>query len=203
MKNLFLIIVFVLSYGCTPLSTNSQAFKNVQAGLLETNKTMNDIALKLDLLAEKTGNQNMPIVSEQTKELVKQIQEDNAKTYNAFLETVKGLMPVIKTGAEIAGNAVGIPSPVTKGVINVVDALLYGGASTSTIGAVATLWARRKDKKKFEDELKEWKDYDEENERKNQIKIRANALTSPNSTTEYQKNLVIAEKQLIEEGIIS
>ena len=189
-------------YGCAPLHTNSQAFKSVQVGLLETNKTMNDIAVKLDMLADKVGV-NMPKVAGQTEELIKQIQADNAKTHSAFLETLETLKPFIKAGATMAGTAVGIPAPVTEGAIKIVDALLYGSSAITTAAAGGTLWARRKDKKKFADEIKEWKDYDDENERKNQIKIRANALTSPNATTEYQKNLLLAEEQLIKEGVIT
>jgi len=192
----------MLSYGCAPLHTNSPAFKNVQVGLLETNKTMNDIAVKLDMLSDKVGV-NMPKVSNQTEELIKQIHEDNAKTYSAVMETINTFKPFIKTGLEIGAAAVGVPQPVAKGVINVVDALIYGGSTVATTVAGGTLWARRRDKKKFADEIKEWEEYDRLNERKNQIKIRANALTSPNSTAEYQNNLIVAEKQLIEEGVIS
>lgn len=202
MKNFIILACLFLVYGCVPLHTNSPAFKNVQVGLLETNKTMNDIAVKLDMLADKVGV-NMPKVSNQTEELIKQIQADNAKTYNAFMETINTLKPLIKTGLEVGATAVGVPQPVAKGVINVVDALIYGGAAASTAATGGTLWARRKDKKKFADEIKEWEEYDRLNERKNQIKIRANALTSPNSTAEYQNNLIVAEKQLIEEGVIS
>lgn len=202
MKNVLLVIVLVLIYGCAPLHTNSIAFKNVQSGLLETNKTMHDMAIQIDHINEKLGV-HAPKLSLETVELVKQIQADNAKTYNALMETISTLKPLIKTGLEIGATAVGVPQPIAKGVINTVDALIYGGSTIATTVAGGTLWARRRDKKKFADEIKDWEKYDKENDRKNQIKIRANALTSPNSTTEYQKNLVLAEKQLIDEGVIS
>lgn len=201
MKKLRLIAFLLFIYGCAPLHTESPAFKNVQVGLLETNKTMNDIAIKLDALADKVGV-NMPKVSNETAELVKQIQADNAKTYNAFMETINTLKPLIKTGLEVGATAVGVPQPVAKGVINMVDALIYGGSALSGGVTGATLWARRRDKKKHKEELSEWEKYDKEKDRKTQIQIRANALTSPNSTTEYHKNLVIAEQQLIDEGVI-
>lgn len=162
MKNL--IFVFIASffvYGCMPLTTSSTAFKNMQSDLVSATEQMKELSRQTKYIADQVGVK----VKDLSPEIEKRIQlmeQHNAEQLSAFGETLKGLMPFIKAGASIAGQAVGIPAPVTTAGISTLEAVLIGGASM--IGghsASQTMAARRRQK-----EDQEWEEYCEQQEEK-------------------------------------
>ena len=198
----FLVAIFFSLYGCMPLTTNSQAFRNVQTGLLENTKTLDKVAEKLDFVTEKLGVEGTKKVSDETKELIAQIQKDNEIKYNALQESVKGLMPLLKVVAPIAGQAIGIPSQVTNAGISITDALLGGGSAIGALTTATTLWARRKRESEHQEELEGLEKEKDEKIRKLKIERLAMAYTNPEHQEEHTRNMERAEKELRSKGEI-
>lgn len=197
LKNLIILILFViLPIGCMPLTTNSPAFKNLQNAAIENAKQLDKVAEKIDYVADKVGVM-APRVSDETKDLIKQIQADNEKKYNAFTETLNGLIPLIKGLAPIAGAAIGIPPQATQVGLSITEALLGTGTAASAVKIGLDMWARRKREDEHQIEVKEMEESHKRELEKMRIKMLANGLTSQEAVAEYQANLEKAKAMVL------
>jgi len=155
MKNLvFILIASFFIYGCMPLTTNSTAFRNMQSDLVSATEQLKEVSRQTKFIADQVGVK-VKDLSPEIEARIQLMEKHQAEQLNAFTETLKGIMPFIKVGAPIAGQALGIPAPVTSAGISTLEAVLIGGASL--IGghsASQTLASRRRKK---EDE--EWEEY--------------------------------------------
>ena len=221
-----LVIIFLLSFsGCTKLMTNnSKPFLDVQVGLVENTKSLNDVAKKVDILADlqkeisiKVGlggeqYDNQKAVSKETKQLLAMI-EQNAleakKDREANAEILKGVLSALKVVGPIAGQAVGIPAPVTNAGLSLTEALL-GAGTTGIVGAgIKGFLADRRRKKDDEDWQKHCEELEAEAEKEKQemkksllIKQRRDGKLPPEHFEDKAEATRLAIEELTREGKI-
>ena len=193
---LIFCILVILPIGCMPITTNSPAFLNLQNAAIANAKQLDKVAEKIDYVADKVGV-NAPRVSDETKELIKQIQADNEKKYNALSETLSGLMPLLKGLAPIAGAAIGIPPQATQAGISITEALLGTGAASAVAKIGIDMWARRKREGEHQEELEDKEESHKRELERMKIKMLANGLTSQEAVAEYQANLEKAKAMVL------
>lgn len=198
----FCFIILFSFFGCMPLTTESMAFKDVQKNLEINASNMVKVGKDIDKISDKLGLGLTPLESQFKDALLKQ-QEDNQKQYTLMREEFKQQM--IEMGKNIlaqGGQAMGIPAPVTAGVIGLVST--YGGKIVSDIYA-----RRRKEREDQEwqehcDELeKEHEKEKEEMRQKGLIKQKTMAKIEPKYQIEYDKAKEDAIRELRSQGEIN
>lgn len=162
MKYYTMVFALIVSLsGCVPLTTNSHAFRTMQADMITSAEQLKELSRQTKFIADQVGVK-VKDLSPEIEARIKLMEKNQAEQLNAFAETIKTLMPFIKTGASIAGQAIGIPAPVATAGISTLEAVLIGGsAMLAGSGASNSLAARRRKK---EDE--EWEEYCKELEEK-------------------------------------
>lgn len=140
-----------------PLTTNSEAFKNIQKNLEVQSENNIKIAKVLDKVTEKIGL-DTPSLSLEFKDALAKLQSDNDKKYELldakYADIAKKLL-------EMGGSAMGIPAPLTAGVIGLVST--YGGKMVSDVYANRR---RERDAQQHAEELAE------QEEEKEKIRLR-------------------------------
>ena len=166
------IIFFMFNMiGCTKVMTNkSKPFVDVQQGLTEVTESLNQVAKKVDILADlqkeislKVGlgteqYDNQKRVSTDTKELlaiIKQNEEDAKKDREANAEILKSVIAALKVIAPVAGQVAGIPAPLTQAGLSLTDALLGAGGTGVAVKLAQDFFATRRKRKDEE----EWEEY--------------------------------------------
>lgn len=156
-SEMFFCFVILFSFvGCMPLSTNSEAFINVQKNLEINSENLVKVGKKLDLVSDKLGL-SLPPLTLELKDSLAKLQADNDKKYDILnaqmLEMGKKLL-------EIGGASVGIPPSVTAGVVGVAGLIsTYGGKMVSDI------YARRKEERTAQEHAEALAEAEEEAEK--------------------------------------
>lgn len=158
-SKLFFVILMFLQ-GCVPLTTNSEAFINVQKNLELNAKNLVKVGKDIDKISDKLGLGLTPLES-QFKDALSKQQADNDKKYDLLdAKLTDALKQIASKTLEAGGQAMGIPAPITAGVIGLVST--YGGKMVSDI------YARRKEERTAQEHAEALADAEEEAEKERQ-----------------------------------
>jgi hypothetical protein len=226
MKKLFILLfpLLFLSACVKPLMNNSKPIIDLQNGLVENTKNLNEVAKKVDILGdlqkkiavnlglETTEYDKQRSVSKETALLFDQIKADREeakKDREANAEILKTIIAGLKVVGPIAGTAIGIPPAVTQAGLSMTDAILGAGGTGVAISLAKDFLATRRKKK--EDE--EWQAHCEELEaealkekeemkKSLLIKMKTSAKMPPEHMALYDEKKLEAIAELKAEGKI-
>lgn len=192
--------------GCIgrPLTTNSPLIQDMKKNMDVNSENLIKLSKSMDKVSDKLGL-NIPSLTLEFKDALKQQQADFDKKYDLLDAKLSAF---IAKGAEVAGQAMGIPAPVTAGVIGLVST--YGGK------VVSDIYANRRRERDAQQHAEELAEQEEEKEKirlrlerekeelrvKALIKQRTMAKVKPEYQLEYDRCKEEAERELKARGEI-
>lgn len=214
LNKLLLLIILVLIPSCVPLTTNSPMIIDFKKNLEIQAENNIKVAKVLDKVTEKIGL-DVPSLSLEFKDALKQLQADNDKKY----ELLNGqIMEMFKLLTKVGLGSIGVPPAITNAGITATEAILGTGIVGGALKMGNDYLISRRRKQEHEqalDDIKEETEKEKEGLRlrlerekaelkeKSMIKERTMAKLNPAYQDEWDKCNTQAIAELRANGKIS
>ena len=171
MNKFLIIIVLALIPSCMPLTTNSELILNMKKNMEITSENLILVGKKTDKIADKLGL-DLPPVTAELKDALKQLQADNDKKY----ELLNGQMAeVLKTLAKVGLSAAGVPPSVTNAGITATEAIMGTGVVAGALKMGNDYLIARRRKQEHEQAMEELKEQAEREKEEHAKKVKEEA----------------------------